>query len=117
MFLLLTLNMELPAGDKSWIKSWGDCGVHDHIKDQKDIDFVCGKSICMIFFIFRQLVLNCYLICFISVRGNPASVYLLKVNTRNTRKRCEICSKLTIKTPERRNLVRFLSLHNLVIVF
>ena len=27
--------------------------------------------------------------------------YLLKVNTRNTRPRCEICSKLTIKTPER----------------
>ena len=26
-----------------------------------------------------------------------------KVNNRNTRKRCEICSKLTIKTPERRH--------------
>ena len=25
-----------------------------------------------------------------------------KVNNRNTRKRCEICSKLTMKTPERR---------------
>ena len=32
----------------------------------------------------------------------PANIYLLKVNNRNTRKRCEICSKLTIKTPERR---------------
>ena len=32
----------------------------------------------------------------------PAGVYLLKVNNRNTRKRCEICSKLTIKTPEQR---------------
>ena len=30
----------------------------------------------------------------------PAGIYLLKVNSRNTRKRCEICSKLTIKTPE-----------------
>ena len=29
---------------------------------------------------------------------NPASIYLLKVNNRNTM--CEICSKLTIKTPE-----------------
>ena len=28
--------------------------------------------------------------------------YMFKVNNRNTRKRCEICSKLTIKTPERR---------------
>ena len=30
----------------------------------------------------------------------PAGTYLLKVNNRNTRVRCEICSKLTIKTPE-----------------
>ena len=30
------------------------------------------------------------------------SIYLLKVNNRNIRKRCEICSKLTIKTLERR---------------
>ena len=33
----------------------------------------------------------------------PANIYLFKVNNRNTRKRCEICSKLTIKTPERRH--------------
>ena len=31
----------------------------------------------------------------------PAGIYLFKVNNRNTRARCEICSKLTIKTPER----------------
>ena len=30
----------------------------------------------------------------------PAGDYMLKVNNRNTRARCEICSKLTIKTPE-----------------
>ena len=29
---------------------------------------------------------------------NLANIYLFKVNNRNTRKRCEICSKLTIKT-------------------
>ena len=34
---------------------------------------------------------------------NPAGIYLLKVNNRNTRTRCVICSKLTIKTPERRH--------------
>ena len=28
-------------------------------------------------------------------------IYLLKVNNRDTRARCEICSKLTIKTQER----------------
>ena len=29
----------------------------------------------------------------------PANIYLFKVNNRNTRKRCEICSKFTLKTP------------------
>ena len=28
----------------------------------------------------------------------PTNIYLFKVNNINTRKRCEICSKLTIKT-------------------
>ena len=37
--------------------------------------------------------------------NNPAGIYLLKVNNRNTRTRCEICSKLTINTPERRLLI------------
>ena len=32
----------------------------------------------------------------------PANIYLFKVNNRNTRKRYEMSSKLTIKTPERR---------------
>ena len=27
---------------------------------------------------------------------------ILKINKKNTEKRCEICSKLTLKTPERR---------------
>ena len=35
-------------------------------------------------------------------RNNPVNVYLFKVNNRNTRERWEICSKLTIKTSERR---------------
>ena len=32
----------------------------------------------------------------------PAGNYMFQVNNRNTRLRCEICSKLTIKIPERR---------------
>ena len=32
----------------------------------------------------------------------PANIYLSKINNRNTRKKCEICSELTIKVPERR---------------
>ena len=35
----------------------------------------------------------------------PADIYLSKVCNRNTIKRCDICSKLTIKTPKRRNYV------------
>ena len=31
---------------------------------------------------------------------DPAKIYLFKFNNKNSRKRCEICSKLTIKTPE-----------------
>ena len=38
-----------------------------------------------------------------SVIDKPAGIYLVKVNKRNTRTRCEICLKLTIKIPERRH--------------
>ena len=33
-----------------------------------------------------------------------ANIYLFKVNNRNTRKTCVLCSKLTIETPEWRHL-------------
>ena len=36
-----------------------------------------------------------------SCRIHPANIYLFKVNNKDTRKRCKICSKLTIKTLER----------------
>ena len=36
--------------------------------------------------------------CFVT-----AKIYLIRVNNWNIRKRCEICSKLTIKTPEQRH--------------
>ena len=54
----------------------------------------------------------------------PAGIYLLKVNNRKTRTRCEICSKLTIKTPERRHwrrsgvfIVNFEHISDFVLVF
>ena len=54
----------------------------------------------------------------------PAGIYLLKVNNRNTRTRCEICSKLTINTPERRYwrrsgvfIVNFEHISHLALVF
>ena len=36
-------------------------------------------------------------------RSYPAGTYMFKVNNRNPRTKCKICSKLTIKTPERRH--------------
>ena len=38
---------------------------------------------------------------FLQDKNIPANIYLFIVNKRNIRKRCEICSKLTIKTPWR----------------
>ena len=34
---------------------------------------------------------------------SPPGNYMFRVNNRNTRTRCEICSKLTIKTPQQRH--------------
>ena len=50
------------------------------------------------------LLFSCLLFIFFHKKDivYPAGIYLLKVNNRNTRTRCEICSKLTINTPERR---------------
>ena len=39
--------------------------------------------------------------------SKPAGIYFFKVSNRSTRKRCQICSKLTIKTPGRRHWRRF----------
>ena len=57
-------------------------------------------------------------------RKNPVGYYMFKVNNRNSRTRCEICSKLTIKTPERRHcrrsgvfIVNFEHISHLVLVF
>ena len=35
----------------------------------------------------------------------PVGNFMFKINNKNTRARCEICSKLTVKTPERRRVV------------
>ena len=51
---------------------------------------------------FTKICNFCKTITFIKI-----CIYLLKVNNRNIRARCEICSKLTIKTPERRHWCRF----------
>ena len=54
----------------------------------------------------------------------PAGICLLKVNNKNTRTKCEICLKLTIKAPERRHwrrsgvfIVNFAHILHLLLVF
>ena len=55
---------------------------------------------------------------------DPAGIYQFKVNNKNTRTRCEICSKLTIKTLEWLHwrhsgvfIVNFEHMSDLVLVF
>ena len=55
---------------------------------------------------FYGLALNIFFLSFLAGVGVPkielkaANIYLCKFNNRNVRERCEICSNLTIKTPE-----------------
>ena len=53
----------------------------------------------------------------VTAKSYQANIYLVKVNNRNTRKRCEIFSKLTIKTPEprrsRRSVVFIVNFENI----
>ena len=52
--------------------------------------------------IFASILRNRSILAYVfSKRLIPAKKYMLKVSNRNTRKRCEICSKTTIKRPER----------------
>ena len=54
----------------------------------------------------------------------PTNIYLFKVNSKNFKKRRKICSKLTIKTPERRQwcrsgvfIINFKHISHLFLVF
>ena len=53
---------------------------------------------------------HCHVV--VTTTAVPAGNYMFKVNNRNTRTRCEICSELTIKAPEDVKLIS-----NLVLVF
>ena len=73
----------------------------------------CVKSVRIVFFcsVFSRI-------------QSPAGKYMFKVNNRNTRRRCEICSKLTIKIPEPRHwrrsgifIVNFEHISHLALVF
>ena len=65
-----------------------------------------------------------YIIKCIIANNFPANIYLFKVNNRNSRKRCDICSTLIIKAPERRHwlcsgvfIVSFEHISRLFLVF
>ena len=57
------------------------------------------------------------------IRPNPVGINMVRVNNKNTNTMCEICSKLTLKKPERRQwrrsgvfIVNFEHILHLVIV-
>ena len=58
------------------------------------------------------------------LQNNPTEIYLFQVNNANTKTMCEICSKLAIKTPERRHwrrsgafIVNYEQISHIVFVF
>ena len=55
-------------------------------------------------YIFSCFNTSCISVPFISVFSNSVSagIYLFKAKNGNTRTKCEICSNLAMKTPERR---------------
>ena len=93
-------------------------------RTSKDLAEQCVKVRSDVFFLFEERYLSIFLKCifwykelcsqriccnkmsirkyWLVTRFYPAGNYMFKVNSRNTRTRCEICSKLTIKIPERR---------------
>ena len=62
----------------------------------------------------HRLIFYDYVVCSVA-KNFPAGIYMFKVNNRNTRTKCEICSKLT---PERPGVVidNFEHISHLVLV-
>ena len=92
-----------------------------YLADPKNCFGQCNRFLCNVLFFelsilwlliyLNMIYLNMvYLKWCISKKKNetflwsiPVNIYLFKVNNRNIRKKCEIFSKLTTKTPERRH--------------
>ena len=53
------------------------------------------------FRLFKIMIIIYIIDLTIAILIIPTDIYLLKVSNRNTRTICEICSKITIKTPDR----------------
>ena len=65
-----------------------------------------SDSFCYIQLLHASLIMKGYGAKCVFESIIPAGIYMLKVNNRNTRSRCKIWSKLTIKIPERRHCRR-----------
>ena len=50
-------------------------------------------------------------------KNSSTNIYLFIMNNSNTRKRCEICSKLTIKSPQRRSTVFIVNFEHISYLF
>ena len=69
--------------------------AHIHMCSYKGIRNISFRKILLIILILRRSILR-------SEKPNPVGNYMFTVKNRKTWTRCEICSKLKIKTPERR---------------
>ena len=49
-------------------------------------------------------------------KNSSTKIDLFAVNNSNTRKRCEICSKLTIKSPQRRSTVFIVNFEHILYI-
>ena len=65
---------------------------------------------------FKSVFVKIFLALVILLKKNifPANIYLFKVNNWSITKTCEICSKLTAKTPEQRHSRRVFLLLTLI---
>ena len=85
------------------VTSWSSLR-HDFMTDRQNqyLALVLVKSFFVVFWRFKMVRTfgndSSTLILFY-----PTGNYMFTVNNRNAKTRCRICSKLTIKTPERRN--------------
>ena len=106
MFLLLTLSGSMPTGITLWNclkeNSQGVLVFHKVLKfwELRPLVNIRFKNLEHQFRFWNNLL-------------QQTDIYIFKVGNRNTAKRCEKCSKLTIKTPkkERRSGVLVLTLH------
>ena len=108
------------------------CGGSGHACEANPLCLVSSNSTLHSIWLLLQNLLsilatlreNTYCCLWTFFSQEPAGINLFKVNNRNTRPRCEVCSKLIIKTPERHQwrrssvfIVNFEHISHLVLVF